>query len=237
MPLRWKRKTVPRKRKEERQQEIAYEVYERRQLLGRPGDAQSDWQTAQKIVASRWRTTLFVSHRRFIELEKRAWEPLLAWANNQALLGLLGVIGNVGLIIAVATYVGSEKQRRDAEVLNAWQTLTSAHGQTGNGGRRRALEFLNASPGANWRRRFPWFCAPHPLCTWPAESLAGINLSVDGVEVVEESEESQGQRPDAFLVFNRRPSVYLALISLPNADLEGANLEGASLVGSESGRG
>jgi hypothetical protein len=105
------------------------------------------------------------------------WEPLLRWADNQALISLLGVVGNIGILIAVVSYVGSEKQRRDAEVLNAWQTLTSAYGQSGSGGRIQALEFLNASPGANWRRRFPWFCAPLPLCTWPQESLAGIDLT------------------------------------------------------------
>ena len=78
--------------------------------------------------------------RPFVWAERRL-EPVLKMLQQMALLEILSLIGNVGLIIAVATYVGSEKQRRDAEVLNAWQTLTSAHGQTGNGPRRRALEF------------------------------------------------------------------------------------------------
>ena len=183
MPWNWKRQENPQTTADEKQRKhierVAYELYQNRILLNRLGNAQSDWEIATKIVKSSWHTTLFASHRPLIQLEKRVWEPLLVWANNQALLSLLGVIGNVGLIIAVITYVASEKQRRDAEVLNAWQTLTSAHGQAGSGGRIQALEFLNASPGANWRRKFPWFCAPHPVCVWSRESLAGIDLSVE----------------------------------------------------------
>ncbi|MEO0534518.1 MAG: pentapeptide repeat-containing protein [Cyanobacteria bacterium P01_A01_bin.123] len=54
---------------------------------------------------------------------------------------------------------------------------------------------------------------------WPRESLAGINLSVDGAEASEEGEQSLGLES----------GVYLAGISLPNADLGFANLEGADL--------
>ncbi len=138
--------------------------------------------------------------------------------SKSALLSLLGLIGNVGIIIAVVTYVGTEKQRRDAEILNAWQTITNAAGEPGNGGRIRALQFLNASPGANWRRKFPWFCAPHPLCTWDGESLAGINLSVAPIPEAEEDDSG-----------NIIPGVFLEEIELPGADLLGANLEGAHL--------
>lgn len=190
----------------QKQEQIAYQLYQNRQLLNRSGDSNSDWQTAGEILAKPHKRFLFDNHTRLIRLEKTLWEPLLQWADNQALISLLGLVGNVGILIAVASYVGSEKQRREAEVLNAWQTLTSAYGQSGSGGRIQALEFLNASPGANWRRRFPWFCAPHPLCTWPAGSLAGINLTVD--------DESR---------------VYLWGITLPRADLRLANLEGAHL--------
>jgi uncharacterized protein YjbI with pentapeptide repeats len=190
----------------ERQAAIAHQIYLNRQLLKRAGSAEQDWQTAGDILAKPYKRALFRLHQRLIGLEKNLWEPLLRWADNQALLSLLGVVGNIGILIAVVSYVGSEKQRRDAEVLNAWQTLTSAYGQSGSGGRIQALEFLNASPGANWRRRFPWFCAPLPLCTWPRESLAGIYLS---------TEDQQG--------------VYLAGINLEGAVLVEANLKGAQL--------
>lgn len=247
MPWPWRRTPKPKKTFEERQWEhierVAYELYQNRCLLNRAGNAQSDWETAIKIVQSGWHTTLFASHRPLIQLEKKVWEPILAWANNQAWLSFLGLIGNVGLIIGVITYIGSEKQRRDAEVLNAWQTLTSAHGQSGSGGRIQALEFLNASPGANWRRKFPWFCAPLPLCTWPSESLAGINLSVEPGDMIGvdrgrastakirdraaiEQESSSTNEPQPSEVPER---VYLVRIQLPEATLENANLQNANL--------
>lgn len=130
----------------------------------------------------------------------------------------------MGVIIAVVTYVGTEKQRRDAEILNAWQTITNAAGESGNGGRIRALEFLNASPGANWRRKFPWVCAPHPLCVWPSESLAGINLSVDAIPEIIEND--SGNRPRVFL-----QGIELSGANLWDANLEGANLWDANLEG------
>ncbi|NJN91100.1 MAG: pentapeptide repeat-containing protein [Leptolyngbyaceae cyanobacterium SL_5_14] len=156
-------------------------------------------------------------------------EPLLEWANNQALLNLLGLIGNIGIIIAVLTYVISEEQRRDIEILNAWQTITSAHDQGGDGGRIRALEFLNASPGANWRRKFPWFCAPHKLCLWTAESLAGIDLGTEPVAVAR----SRYQRPSLNQIFLGKSlaRVYLENIHLQRANLRNANLQGVILSG------
>ncbi|MEO0534519.1 MAG: hypothetical protein AAF215_11725 [Cyanobacteria bacterium P01_A01_bin.123] len=63
--------------------------------------------------------------RPFIWAERRL-EAVLKMLQQLALLEILSIIGNVGLIVAIAVYVGSEKQRRDAEVLNAWQTLTSS---------------------------------------------------------------------------------------------------------------
>ncbi|MCG8365121.1 MAG: pentapeptide repeat-containing protein, partial [Pseudanabaenales cyanobacterium] len=213
----------------ERTEKVAYELYQNRLLLKRQGDALKDWTAAEEIVQSPLKAALFAVNRAFIKLEKRAWEPLLTWANNQALLSLLGLIGNAGIIIAVLTYVGSEKQRREAEVLNAWQTITSAHGQAGSGGRIQALEFLNASPGANWRRRFPWFCAPLPLCTWPAESLDGVNLTIGSDNNSPPDEQSTSSDGDRTIVSPAR--VYLAQIQLPGASLISANLESANLQG------
>ena len=164
----------------------------------------------------------------FYKAEQRL-EMVLGWLQRLALLEILGIIGNVGIIIAVLTYVGSEKQRRDAEVLNAWQTITSSYGQAGSGGRIQALEFLNASPGANWRRKFPWFCAPLSICVWPAESLAGINLAVDSPEKV--AEEGEIDSADSTPTAAGITGVYLIGIQLQNAGLMRANLEGADLAG------
>ncbi len=211
-----------------RTEKTAHQLYENRLLLRKGGDEKSDWESANKIVQNPVKAALFAFHTPLIKLEKRLWEPLLIWANNQALLGLLGLVGNVGIIIAVVTYIGSEKQRRNAEVLNAWQTITSAYGQAGSGGRIQALEFLNASPGANWRRKFPWVCAPHPLCVWPAESLAGINLAVEAIEI-NPSTEGNPLSTDNNKAIEKFPGIYLAKIQLPNADLGHANLQSADL--------
>jgi len=198
---------------------IAFELYQNRLLLGKPGDERQDWTDAEQIARSPIRKILFASRCQGIKLEKRLWEPLLAWANAQAILSLLGLLSNLGLIVAVVTYIGAEKQRRDAEVLNAWQTITSAYGQSGSGGRIQALEFLNASPGANWRRKFPWFCAPLPLCTWDAEQLNGINLGAVPLD----------NPPPRDQTDKNQVSVYLQDIQLPKARLRNANLEGANL--------
>ncbi len=238
---RWKRQTTPQKEQElrARTERVAYLVYQNRLLTGKPGDENSDWKTAEEIIQTArsrspityWKSFLHWANtprekavepsnkrilRRFADWwettpVEKTLEDIEHILSNSALLSLLGLIGNVGIIIAVVTYVGTEKQRRDAEILNAWQTITNAAGEPGNAGRIRALEFLNVSPGANWRRKFPWFCAPHPLCLWPAESLAGINLSVNS------QEDSDNTR------------VFLENIELPGADLSSANLEGANL--------
>ena len=63
-----------------------------------------------------------------------------------------------------------------------------------------------------------WFCAPHPLCTWPQQSLAGINLSVDSIPESEEDDSG-----------NSIPRVFLWGIELPEANLGSANLQGADL--------
>ncbi|MGL5080424.1 MAG: DUF433 domain-containing protein [Microcoleaceae cyanobacterium] len=139
----------------------------------------------------------------FTQMEKRIWEPILSWGENQALLSLLGLLGNLGLIFAALTYIGLEEQRRESQVYLAWQTITNAQGQSGNGGRILALEFLNASPGANWRLHFPWICVSEDwLCSkWEAESLDGVDLA----------------------------KAYLAKVRLPRASLVEANLQGAVL--------
>lgn len=203
---------------------IAYEIYKTRLSRKQEGNSQMDWELAEKIASSPLRKILFYSNCHFIKMEEEIWEPLLKWAESLALINILGLISNIGIIVAVSTYVASEKHRRDAEILNAWQTITSAYGQAGSGGRMQALEFLNASPGANWRRKFPWICAPNSICTWPKENLSGINLAVaSDVEV--NATELQGATTTA------ANGVYLRGINLQNANLQGANLRGADLRG------
>nr|WP_206602925.1 pentapeptide repeat-containing protein [Leptolyngbya ohadii] len=128
---------------------------------------------------------------------------MLSWGENQAFISLLGLLGNLGLLFAALTYIGLEQQRRESQIYLAWQTITNAQGQSGNGGRILALEFLNASPGANWRLHFPWICVSEDrLCSrWESESLDGVDLE----------------------------RAYLAKVQLPGANLLEANLQGAVL--------
>ena len=201
----------------------AYELYEIRLMLDREGDRDTDWRTAEKISQSQLRLFCYRCNHSFINLEKNIWEPLLFWANNQAWLGLLGLIGNAALIVAITTYITSEKHRRNAEVLNDWLTITSAHGKAGSGGRIQSLELNKASTGANWRRKFPWFCAPLSLCIWPAESLDGIDLAVENSESVSEN------APDELLTYLTVEGIDLHKIQLPKASLRRANMKEAYL--------
>lgn len=241
MPWIWKRNQEYLERLQAKQQErinqIAKLLREQKVVLGEQIDEDKILATAKKISDNPLREFLFSYNRLFLIIEKRIWEPMLEWANTQALLGLLGLAGNVGLIIAVLMYIGSEKQRRDAEILNAWQTLTNAYGQPGNGGRIHALEFLNASPrnvspldgkyypGANWRRRASCLW----ICTWERKSLAGIDLSTiaAGISVPDESGTALDDTKHSY--YPRR--AFLKEVQLPGANLESANLEGADLTG------
>ncbi|MGA1410519.1 MAG: pentapeptide repeat-containing protein [Prochlorotrichaceae cyanobacterium] len=158
----------------------------------------------KRNLFQRWRS--FINWWESTKVEK-GLDQLAHDLENLGIVKLLEIAGSISLIIVFVTYIGSEKHRRDSEVMAAWQTITSATGQSGSGGRILALEFLNASPGANWRRKFPWFCAPHPACTWESQSLAAVNLGAE------------------------EPGAYLVEIQLPGAFLRGANLQGAILRG------
>ncbi|MEM8614790.1 MAG: pentapeptide repeat-containing protein [Cyanobacteria bacterium P01_H01_bin.105] len=146
---------------------------------------------------------------------------------------LVGMLFFCNSLIAVITYIGSEKQRRDTEVFTAWQTITNAQGQPGSGGRIKALEFLNASPrnneygysGANWRRRA--ICLW--ICVWESESLEGIDLSTKTVHTSEA--DLQEPPPDGTMLNNDTRRVFLRGIHLPDASLVAANLTDTNLDG------
>ena len=70
---------------------------------------------------------------------------------NAALLEIINLVANVTIIISLGTWLLTEKQRRNAEIYQAWQVITAAHNQSGSGGRIEALEFLNSRP-----LRLPW---------------------------------------------------------------------------------
>ncbi len=150
----------------------------------------------------------------YYKLEKRVLEPVDAWIDKQAFFAILGKLGNLAVVVAIIAFVFGENVRRNNEVFAAWQTITSAHGQSGSGGRIKALEFLNSRP-----LRFPWI---------------GWAKDLFWDEKAEECKEK--------LVFGRRwqrePLVglsapnkaYLGKIRLCDANLIEANLQGANLV-------
>ncbi len=68
-------------------------------------------------------------------------------------LEILGIVGNLSIILGVISFVSKEGQRRNSEIYQAWQVINTSYSQSGNGGRREAMEFLNSKP-----RRSPFFC-------------------------------------------------------------------------------
>ena len=130
-------------------------------------------------------------------------EDVEFFLKNAALLEIINLVANVTIIISLGTWLATEKQRRDAEVYQAWQVITAAYDQSGSGGRKEALEFLNSEP-----RRFPWF-----WLKWEKQSLAGLAV------------------PKAFLPKIELQEAVLSKANLKEASLFAANLQKASLGG------
>ena len=148
-------------------------------------------------------------------LEKRVLEPVDAWIKRQA---SISIFSQLAILAAIVAFIGGENVRRNNEVFAAWQTITSAEGQSGNGGRIEALQFLNSRP-----LRFPWIgwtkedwywderqqkCKLKRLIgrRWKREPLVGLSA------------------PDAYLA-----NIHLCGANLIEADLRGADLKGADL--------
>ncbi len=132
---------------------------------------------------------------------KKQLQNILAFFKTLAILKILGILGNITIFIALITLLATEQQRRDAEIYQAWQVITAAHDQSGSGGRKEALEFLNSSP-----RRFPLF-----WLKWTPQSLAGLAA------------------PKAHLVQVQLPGANLSRANLQETDLSKANLQEALL--------
>jgi uncharacterized protein YjbI with pentapeptide repeats len=64
------RSKAPKDRRQQDTERIAFELYQNRLLLSKPGDERSDWQKASQIVRNPIRTTLFASNRPLIKLRK-----------------------------------------------------------------------------------------------------------------------------------------------------------------------
>ncbi len=151
-------------------------------------------------------------------LEKRVLEPVDAWISKQAFFSILGRIGNLAIVVAIVSFVFGENIRRNNEVFTAWQTITSAQGQSGSGGRIEALEFLNSRP-----LRFPWIGWTEKEWFWDQQEQECILKRLWGLR------------------WKRQPLVgllapnnaYLVSIHLCGANLSGANLSEADLSGAD----
>ena len=196
----------------------AHQIWEKRQLDGREGTSQSDWEEARQYLEEK-KNRQKVCQWKFFRRITLWWEDTLVedclesiefLLEKLAFFTILGRLGQLAFIVAVVSFVFGEKVRRNNEVFAAWTAITTAHDQTGSGGRKRALEFLNSRP-----LRFPWIWVTRDLfwdgekCKeklvfgrrWRRETLAGLSA----------------------------PKAYLFEINLCGAGLAGANLQKAKL--------
>ena len=146
-------------------------------------------------------------------LEKRVLEPVDVWISKQAFFTILGRLGNLAIVVAIVTFIFGEDIRRNNEVFSAWQTITSANGQSGSGGRIKALQFLNSRP-----LRFPWIGWTKPGWYWDEREKECKLKRLWGLRW--EREPLSGLSA---------PGAYLANIHLCEAYLEGADLQNANL--------
>ncbi|NEO41558.1 MAG: pentapeptide repeat-containing protein [Moorea sp. SIOASIH] len=182
---------------------IAIQLYNNRQITGVKGTKIEDRYQAEKIANSPLRLVLFKCNQPLIKIEKKFLEPVLDYLNRLALIEILGLVGNLSILLGLIIFIAGEKDRRNSEIYQAWQVITAAHGQKGSGGRKEALEFLNSKP-----RRNPWF-----WLTWEEQSLSGL------------------EAPKAYLNEIQLSNAVLSGANLQEADLWQANLQKANLWG------
>ena len=161
----------------------------------------------------------------FITTEKRL-EKLLAFLKSLAVLEILEKLGYITIVFAVISFIATEKQRRNAEVYQAWQVITAAYDQPGSGGRKEALEFLNSQP-----RKIPFIWQK-----WEKQSLAGLdaskayfhNIVLKGADLRYANLEGTDLRYAEFQKANLTKAI-LINANLFHADLEEADLRSANL--------
>ncbi len=134
---------------------------------------------------------------------------------------ILGKLGNLAIVIAVVSLVFVEDRRHNNQVFNAWQTITSAQGQSGSGGRIEANKFLNSRP-----LRFPWIGWTKKGWYWERQKQECILKRLPGLRWQRQPLVGLSAPSNAYLV-----SILLCGANLRLADLEGANLNGANLSG------
>jgi uncharacterized protein YjbI with pentapeptide repeats len=213
---------------EEKIRKIAQQIYDNRQASLERHDQITDWKDAERIANDRWKTFKFWVNSRYVIPTERWLERRLTELQRAAIIEMAGLLGNVGIFVVVLLFYGTEEQRRNAEIYIAWQTITSAHEQPGNGGRIRALEFLNRSDGASWRRR----AFPLSFMLWPRESLSGVDVSHAYLAEINLTEANlrEANLSQAFLETANLAIADLYRANLTEAYIAGANLEEAILA-------
>ena len=147
--------------------------------------------------------------------EKFFFEPVDYWINRQA---LFSIASQIAILAAIIAFIGGERVTRNNEVFGAWQTITSAEGQGGSGGRIEALEFLNSRP-----LRFPWILFTE---TWTGQTEKDWFWNGEKCEERRLFGRRWKRQP---LVSLSAPKAYLEEIHLCGADLMSANLREANL--------
>ncbi len=128
---------------------------------------------------------------------------------------ILGKLGNLAIVIAVVSLVLVEDVRHNNQVFNAWQTITSAQGQSGSGGRIEANKFLNSRP-----LRFPWIGWTKKGWYWDRQKQECILKRLRGLRWQRQPLVGLSAPSNAYLV-----SIFLCGANLIEANLEGAFLE------------
>ncbi|MBD2597443.1 pentapeptide repeat-containing protein [Nostoc spongiaeforme FACHB-130] len=160
-------------------------------------------------------------------LEKRILEPSEAWMSKQALFSILERLGYLVILVAVIEFIGGQQVRRNNEVFTAWQTITNVDSekQSGSGGRKEALEFLNSRP-----LRFPWIGWTDEDWYWDEQDKKCEQKRLFGLRW--ERQSLQGlSAPNAYLQGIRLCGANLVSANLVQAHLEGTDLWDVNLGG------
>jgi Pentapeptide repeats (8 copies) len=144
--------------------------------------------------------------------------------SQQALFSILEKLGYLAILVAVIEFIGGQQVRRNNEVFTAWQTITNvdAEQQSGSGGRKEALEFLNSRP-----LQFPWIGWTDKDWYWDKQEKNCKRKRLLGRRWDRQSLQDLAA-PKALL-----QGVYLCGANLVGADLRDANLVQAHLEGAD----
>ena len=162
-----------------------------------------------------------ILYKPYYFLEKRILEPMDAWISKQA---FFTIAAQLAILAAIIAFIGTEQTRRNNEIFNAWQTITSAEGQSGSGGRIEALEFLHSRP-----LKFPWIGWAKKGWYWDEGEEECKFKRLWGLRWERQTLEGLSAPNEAYLAGIDLCGADLWMANLPHANLAGANLQDANL--------